>query len=125
VLKMSRVSKLLVLLLLGGVLPAWAARHLELLGSTPKKDQTVASAPIDIALIFSESVDSVRTTVSLEGPAGPVELGPVRMQDERLVVLAKVTGAVPAGTYTVAWVAAAPEEDPIRGNYKFTVRQRR
>jgi copper resistance protein C len=98
--------------------------HLELLSSDPQKDQSIARPPIDIALVFSESVDSARTTVTLDGPSGKVELGPVRLQDEALVVLAKVTGRVGAGIYTVSWVAAAPEMDPVKGSFRFTVRSR-
>ena len=101
----------------------WADRHLELLGSHPNKDQTVGAAPIDIALVFSESVDSIRTSISLQGPRGLVEVAPIRLQDEGLVVLAKVMGEVPAGPYTVVWGAAAPGEDPIKGSFKFSVRE--
>ena len=101
------------------------ARHLELLSSTPKKDQTVGSAPVDIALIFSESADSAKTTIALQGPDGPVELAAIRLQDEGLVVLAKVVGPAPAGTYTVSWGAAAPDQDPIKGSFRYTVRQER
>ena len=100
-------------------------RHLELLSSTPKKDQTVGTPPIDIALVFSQSVDSASTSVSLQGPGGAVELAPIRLQDEALVVLAKVVGPAPAGTYTVSWDAASEGEDPIKGTFRFTVRQDR
>jgi methionine-rich copper-binding protein CopC len=120
---MKRVHKALLLLGLPLVFGGSNSRHLELLSSTPKHDQTVASAPIDIALIFSESVDSARTTVALQGPAGPVEMAPIRLQDEGLVVLAKVVGPAPAGTYTVSWTAAAPEMDPIKGSFRYTLRQ--
>jgi methionine-rich copper-binding protein CopC len=99
--------------------------HLELLNSTPKKDQTVTTPPIDIALIFSQSVDSASTSVSLQGPGGAVELAPIRLQDEALVVLAKVVGSTPAGTYTVSWGAASEGEDPVKGTFRFTVRQER
>ena len=122
---MRRLSKVLLLLAAPLSLLGSAERHLELLSSTPKKDQTVARAPIDIALIFSESVDSAGTTVSLQGPAGAVELAPIRLQDEALVVLAKVVGDAPAGTYTVSWTATAPETDPIKGTFRYTVRQGR
>jgi copper transport protein len=115
----------MLLLVLPLVLAAPTSRHLELLSSTPKQNQTVPSAPIDIALIFSESVDSARTSVSLQGPAGPVEMAPIRLQDEALVVLAKVVGPAPAGTYTVSWTAAAPEMDPIKGSFRYTLRQER
>ena len=122
---MKRISRALLLLAAPLLLLGSAEIHLELLSSTPKKDQTVARAPIDIALIFSESVDSAGTSVSLQGPAGPVELAPIRLQDEALVVLAKVVGDAPAGTYTVSWTAVAPDTDPIKGTFRYTVRQER
>jgi methionine-rich copper-binding protein CopC len=121
---MKRLSGRLVLLALP-LLLASGPRHLELLSSTPKKDQTVASAPIDIALVFSESVDSARTSVSLQGPSGAVEVAPIRLQDEALVVLVKVVGPASAGSYTVSWTAAAPEMDAIKGTFRYTVRQER
>ena len=122
---MNRVTKVLLSLTVSISLAARSERHLELLSSTPKKDQTVASAPLDIALIFSESVDSARTTVALQGPSGAVEVAPIRLQDEGLVVLAKVVGPAPAGSYTVSWGAAAPGEDPIKGSFRYTLRQER
>src|SRR5688572_19736402 len=122
---MKRASLTLFLLGLPLLVAGWTARHLELLSSYPKKDQTVASAPVDISLVFSESADSTKTSISLTGPAGEVAVGPIRLQDEGLVVLAKVEGAIPAGGYTVAWVAGASDQDPIKGSFKFTVRQGR
>ena len=122
---MKRLPTGLLLLALPLLLVASKPRHLELLSSAPKKDQTVGSAPIDIALIFSESVDSARTSVSLQGPTGAVEMAPIRLQDEGLLVLAKVMGTATAGTYTVSWEAAAPAEDPIKGTFRYTVRQQR
>jgi methionine-rich copper-binding protein CopC len=100
-------------------------RHLELVGSDPQKDQTIARPPIDIQLVFSESVDSARTVVTLDGPSGRVELGPVRLQDEALLVQTKVVGSMSAGTYTVSWTAASPEMDPVKGSFHFTVRQQK
>ena len=89
----------------------WVASHLELLSSYPKKDQTVGTPPIDISLVFSESADSAKTSIALSGPSGAVPVGPLRLQDEGLVVLAKVEGAMPGGTYMVSWTAAAPDQE--------------
>ena len=100
----------------------WSKRHLELLNSYPKKDQVVGTAPVDISLIFSESADSAKTSIALAGPAGAIPMGPIRLQDEGLVVLAKVDGPMPSGSYTVSWSAAAPDQDPIKGTFRFTVR---
>jgi hypothetical protein len=118
-------SRALIVAGLSLLAAGWSARHLELLASDPQKDHTIASAPIDISLVFSESVDSARTSVALVGPSGPVETAPIRLRDEALVVLAKVAGQVSGGTYTVSWVAAAPGEDPIKGSFRFSVRQER
>lgn len=100
----------------------WVNRHFELLSSYPQKDQTLARAPIDISLVFSESADSARTSISLAGPNGTVTVGPIRVQDEKLVVLAKVEGAISAGRYTVSWVSGAPQDDLVKGTFRFTVR---
>jgi methionine-rich copper-binding protein CopC len=113
---MKRLSLGVLLLALPRLLVASKPRHLERLSSAPRKDQTVGSAPIDIALIFSESVDSARTTISLQGPGGVVELGPIRLQDEALVVLAKVMRPGSAGTYTVSWNASPPGKTRSRAH---------
>ena len=122
---MKSFSRALIVAVFPLLAAGWSDRHLELLASDPQKDQTIASRPIDISLIFSESVDSARTSVALVGPSGPVEMAPIRLRDEALVVLAKVAGPMSGGTYTVSWVAAAHGEDPIKGSFRFSVRQAR
>lgn len=123
---MKRIARRLVVFGFPLLLGTWVAgRHLELLNSYPKKDQTIASAPIDVSLVFSESADSARSSISLQGPSGAVALGPIRVQDEKLVLLAKVQGAMPAGTYTVSWATAAPDDDLVKGSFRFTLRSDR
>ena len=117
-----RLPAVLVLSLPLALLLAGAgARHLELLDSHPRKDQTMANPPVDISLIFSESAAPDSSSVTLSGSSGEVALGPIRAQDEGLVLMARVEGEMPAGGYTVVWRAGAPGAEPASGSYRFTV----
>ena len=96
--------------------------HLELVGSFPRADQTVGTPPVDISLIFSESADADSSSVALAGDDGPVPLGPIRSQDEGLVLKARVEGPMPPGRYTVTWRASAAGVEPATGAFRFQVR---
>ena len=117
--KRERVAALLGSSLL---LAAWTGSHLELVSSFPKQDQTAAAPPVDISLVFSESADSASARVSLKGPQGEVPLGPIRAQDESLVLLARVEGPMAGGAYTVSWTAAGSDGGPVSWHFRFTLR---
>jgi methionine-rich copper-binding protein CopC len=118
---LKATAKVLLVVAVPLLAGAWSLAHFELISSYPKKDQAVGAAPIDISLVFSESADSARSSIALQGPAGAVPLGPVRTQDESLVLLAKVLGTMSPGAYTVSWVSAAPGDELVRGSFRFTV----
>ncbi len=111
---------LLSLFLAGVALPG-AARHLTLVDSNPKEGATVTVAPKEILLKFNEGLDPARRAISVRGPSGPVEMGPVRSVPDTMAFAASITGTLAPGAYTVSWLAGAPGHASIRGRYSFTV----
>ncbi len=97
-----------------------AAAHTGLVGCAPGYDATLAAAPKDVRLTFSEPVRSefVEMTVRVDGTAmpgtRPVVAGPVVRVD---------TSAVPADTtpreWEVAYRVVASDGHPINGTLRF------
>ena len=104
------------------VLLGWTVRHLELSDSFPKADAVLEAAPTVIWLEFSVAPDLARSSFSVRGPAGNVELAQITTGDKPLVLKADVKGAMPAGAYTVSWAGAPPSDHVVRGRFTFTVR---
>ena len=122
---MSRFSTRLSLaaaLLVGTVSVAQAHAHLK--GAMPAADSTVAAAPTELALTFSEGVNLAFTGVTMTGPgAAPAATGPARFGpggDTSVVV--PVTVPLGAGTYRIDWHALATDGHKTTGSYSFTVR---
>ena len=110
------------LLVLGLVGEAHAHAHLR--SAMPAMGGTVAAAPTELDLGFSEGVNLRFTGVTVTGPAGaPVATGTPRLGpggDTTLVV--PVTGTLGAGTYKVDWHALATDGHKTDGSYTFTIK---
>jgi len=117
----ARSKAVTTLVLALAVLVGWTAFHLELNGSFPEADATVAESPAEIWLEFSVAPDMARTSFSVRGPVGNVELGEVVNGAKPEVVKAAVKGPMPAGTYTVSWAGAPANDHVVRGRFTFTV----
>ena len=102
--------------------PAFAHAHLK--SATPAMNGSVATAPSELDLTFSEGVNPKFTGVKVKGPdkaavsTGEAALG--QGGDTTLVV--PVSATLPAGTYTVDWHALATDGHKTNGSYKFTVK---
>lgn len=107
-------------LLTGAAAPISTALHLTLVDSNPREGATVSEAPGEILLKFNERLDPERRAIALRGPAGTVTVGAVRTVDT-LSFAVPVTGAMGPGSYTVSWMAGAPDHATIRGRYSFVV----
>lgn len=55
-----------------------ASFHMELIESLPGENVTLASAPEEVWLKFNEPPDVSRTSFSIRGPEGSVELDSIR-----------------------------------------------
>ncbi|NMM22662.1 MAG: copper resistance protein CopC [Phycicoccus sp.] len=102
------------------VTAASASAHAELVRITPDRDAQLTTAPKDVALEFSEPVNSSFTTVVVTSATGvSVTSG------KPVVVGAMVTQAlVPrmaAGVYRVAFRVVSNDGHPVAGESRFTV----
>ena len=106
------------------VLPARdAAAHPRLLKAVPAADSRTAVPPKEISLTFNEPLtlalsritltDATRRVIALDSlRAGP---------DDPKTLLARVTGVLAPGRYTVKWQAAGADGHPMRGELTFVL----
>jgi len=113
------------LLCLPLVLVAWTPFHLELFGSFPDEDEVIAEAPDVVWLEFSAAPDMSRSSFSIRGEGGAVELGDMEVGEGEEFIQADVLGEMAAGTYTVSWIAAPADDHAVRGRFDFTVGEAR
>ncbi len=109
---------LAVLLLLPGF--AWAHALLE--GAVPPVGSTVATAPTELQLRFSEGIEPRFTKISVTAASGTaVSVGTLHVDpsdNHRLLVpLPKLA----AGTYMISWHAVSVDTHRSLGSYRFTV----
>jgi copper resistance protein C len=110
-----------LLAFLGTSAPALAHAHLK--AAVPAIDSTVAGAPGELALSFTEGVDLAFTGVTLTGPDhARVPLGPASLRDDGTTLVVPVTGHLGSGTYDAAWHALARDGHKTEGHYTFTIR---
>ena len=101
-----------------------AYAHAHLKSATPSMGGTVATAPSELDLMFSEGLNPKFTGVKVTGPdkkavaTGDATLG--AGGDTTLVV--PISAPLSAGTYTVGWHALSTDGHKTNGSYKFTVK---
>lgn len=102
---------------------AASTMHLRLTGSSPARDTVLTAPPAEIRLWYSQQPMLRLTRVTLTGPRGEVALAkPSMAARDSAPVVARVEGAMPAGSYVIAWRTASSDGHPIRGTIPFTVR---
>jgi len=100
-----------------------ANAHAHLAAARPAMGSTVASAPTELGLDFSEAVNPGFSGATVSGPGGlGVSLGKARSgsQGGRTLVL-PVDGTLAPGTYRVDWHALAVDGHKTTGSYGFTI----
>lgn len=122
---MTVLARTLVLAGLGlTAVPAPAFAHAHLKSATPAAGSTVAVAPTELDLKFSEGLNLKFTGVTVTGPAkaavatGDAALG----AGDDTVLVVPVSDALGAGSYTVAWHALSTDGHKTTGTYTFTVK---
>lgn len=103
------------------VAPAAAHVHIRLASSIPAKDAHLTTAPREIRLTFTGSVDVTKAQVELIGPnETKVALDPLRaVPDSSRIAVSKITEPLAGGTYTVRWQAIASDGAPGSGSFGF------
>ncbi len=96
--------------------------HALLRASDPATGSTVAGAPKQVSLSFSEAVEPALCRVAVTDAAGramPVGSPSGDPHDARRLRLP--LGALPPGVYTVTWHAVSVDTHKTEGHFSFTV----
>jgi len=105
-------------------IPLVATAHAVLLKTTPSSSQSLAAAPAQVQLLFSEPLDPVFSHVQVRDASGQlVDAGDshVDPDDDRLLV-ASLRPGLPTGVYTVQWRSlSAIDVHPDEGQYSLFV----
>ena len=98
--------------------------HLELRGSDPAADTTLAGSPEEVRLFFSEPPQMSGTTVRLaDGGGALVATSEAEAQvDDPRQVFITIHDPLAAGTYTVHWRVIAQDGHAQNGDFSFSIR---
>jgi copper transport protein len=108
----------LFLVLLSPAAPASA--HAALVSTNPGQGTTVATAPAEVTLTFSESISAVNDKIRVVGPDGS------RADQERPVVNGTTLHIplrpnLPIGTYLVSFRIISADSHPVPGGFTFNI----
>ena len=99
-----------------------ASAHAHLATATPQPNGTLASAPAQVDIEFTEELEPKLSAIKVEDANGnTVDAGDSHLDandGKHLVVSLK---AVPAGTYKVVWDVTATDAHKTHGAYTFRV----
>jgi hypothetical protein len=99
-----------------------ALAHALLDHATPPVGGTVTTAPAEVAIVFSETVEPAFSSITVEDAAGKrVDTGKAHIVSGDARRLAVGLAPVPAGTYTVTWHATSTDTHRTQGHFSFTV----
>ena len=97
--------------------PAWA--HAFLKTAVPSVGSTIAEAPPSIVIEFTEGVEPMFSTITLQNANGqPIKTGPIAPASGNRLTLK--LPPIPPGTYTVVWHATAVDTHKTEGKFDFT-----
>lgn len=98
-----------------------AFAHTHPVSMTPAADSSVA-APANISITFSGDLEPKFSTITLSDASGKlvsIAKSAVSSTDAKIMTLA--LPKLPAGVYTVNWVAVSVDSHREKGDYKFTI----
>ena len=77
-----------------------------------------------MTLWFTEGVVLSFTKIAVKNAAGVAQTvgAPAYTDSTKAVVAANVTGALPAGSYTVVWSTSSDDGHAVRGKFDFVVK---
>jgi len=120
---MSRLIPILAAALLLGLAAASPARaHALLRAADPAVGSSIAHAPPELSLTFSESVEPAFCRVTVTNAAGaPMNSAPLHIDPQNAKRLLLPLKALPPGVYTVTWHATSTDTHRTQGRFQFTV----
>jgi methionine-rich copper-binding protein CopC len=96
-----------------------AAAHAFLDHASPLVGSTVASAPSEVTLTFTQKLESSFSTMSVTNASGQrVDSGSVSVSGNTMRVSIRAAGA---GTYRVTWRVLSVDTHTTQGNFSFRV----
>ncbi len=96
-----------------------AQAHAFLDHATPLVGSTVASAPREVALTFTQNLEAAFSSVEVTDANGArVDQGKAQVSGNTMRVGVK---SLPAGTYRVRWQALSVDTHKTEGSFTFTV----
>ena len=117
----ARIGRTSLLFGLGLFVPAAALMHTRLTKSSPGADETVAAAPAQIRLWFSEPVEVAFSSITLEKADSTVIAKlVVAATDDPKSIAAPNQGTLAPATYIVVWKTTAKDGHPAKGQFRFT-----
>ena len=113
------VRILLISLLLAALSNAAAHAHAFLDHASPLVGSTVASAPREVSLTFTQNLEAAFSSVQVTGPNGArVDAGKPQISGNTMHVGLKAAGT---GTYHVRWHALSVDTHKTEGSFTFSV----
>ena len=97
-----------------------ASAHDDLLGTTPADGTTLATAPDQVVLTFTDPAVALGTQVVVTGPDG-TDLAQGAVQLVGSTVVQPLAAARPAGVYRVDWRVTSADGHPVSNTFTFTV----
>ena len=115
---MRRLLPMLALLItVAGANPALAHAFLD--RASPLVGSTVAAAPHELTLTFTQNIEAAFSTVTVTGPNGArVDQGKAQVSGNTMRVGLKAAGP---GTYRVRWRALSVDTHTTQGSFTFQV----
>jgi methionine-rich copper-binding protein CopC len=101
-----------------------AFAHAHLLSAAPAAKAVLTTAPTELTLKFSESLEPKFTSAEVTGPDNvPVAHGAAALDPKDSTLLkVPLTRPLAAGSYTVAWHVLSRDGHKTSGTYSFTVK---
>ena len=119
--KHAKLSAAALLVYLGFTGLAYA--HAHLVSAVPPAAGTVATAPSELDLNFSEELNLKFTGLKVTGPDGAeVKVDSEMLMNGDKTFMAMLKGQLAAGTYNVNWHALSRDGHKTKGSYSFTVK---
>ena len=96
-----------------------ATAHASLDRAEPRVGNTVAAAPREVTLWFTQKLEPAFSTITVTNPAGQrVDTGKPRVNGNQMAVSLRSGGA---GTYRVNWRVLSVDTHTTDGNFSFQV----
>jgi copper transport protein len=97
-----------------------ASAEATLVSSTPADGEQLTASPVELRLVFSESV-SAETTVTVACNGAPAPVGPSRLEADTVTVVVPVVGAIGKSKCNVVWNVPNPDGGNVTGLFAFDV----